>query len=37
VFLIVMMLGGMVRSFFVFPPEKRAVSVQVPPHHTPYG
>ncbi len=37
VFLVVMALGGMVRNFFVFPPEKRAVSARVPPHHTPYG
>jgi hypothetical protein len=37
VFLIAMMLGGMVRSFFVFPPEKRAGSAQVPPYRTPYG
>ena len=37
VFLIAMMLGGLVRSFFVVPPEKRAASAQVPPHHTPYG
>ena len=37
VFLIAMMLGGMVRSFFVFPPEKRAASAQVPPYRTPYG
>ncbi|MBK6395243.1 MAG: hypothetical protein IPF73_11660 [Betaproteobacteria bacterium] len=37
VFLIAMMLGGMVRSFFVFPPEKRAGSGQVPPYRTPYG
>jgi len=37
VFLIVVMLGGMVRSFFVFPPEKRADAARTPPHHTPYG
>ena len=37
VFLIVVMLGGMVRSFFVFPPEKRADAARTPPHRTPYG
>ena len=37
VFLIVMALGGMVRNFFVYPPEKRAVAAQAPAQGSPHA